>query len=143
MIPPKKPTVCNICGGEVEYIPNRKLYGKALGSGYCYHCTSCGAYVGTHKPRPKEAMGILSNARMRSGKSFCHAMFDKRWRSAPNKRKARTQQYEWLAEQMGIPVEECHFGYFDLEQLRQAYRILRNDELARYELIRAKLSEEK
>ena len=43
---------------------------------------------------------------------------------------------------MGIPVEECHFGYFDLEQLRQAYRILRNDELARYELLRAKLKGE-
>lgn len=33
--------------------------------------------------------------------------------------------YRWLAGEMGIPVEDCHFGYFDIHQLRQAYRILK------------------
>ena len=55
-----RPTECNICGGEVEYIPNKQIYGKSYGSGFCYHCTNCGAYVGTHKPRPKDALGILA-----------------------------------------------------------------------------------
>lgn len=46
MIPPKRPTVCNLCGGRVEYVPNRKVYGIKRGSGWCYRCTECGAYVG-------------------------------------------------------------------------------------------------
>lgn len=132
MIPPKRPTVCNICGGEVEYIPNRKVYGQPMGSGWCYRCKGCGAYVGTHKPRPKEAMGLLADDRMRLGKQFCHQMFDKRWLGAPDKRKARTEAYRWLAGELGIPAEECHFGYFDLEELRRAYRVMRDDQERRY-----------
>lgn len=27
---------------------------------------------------------------------------------------------------MNIPVKECHFGYFDMEQLKQAYKILKS-----------------
>lgn len=34
--------------------------------------------------------------------------------------------YAWLAGQMGIPVNECHFGYFNLTQLLQAYKILQS-----------------
>lgn len=137
MMPPKMPTECNLCGGEVEYISNRRIYGRSIGSGKCYRCKACGAYVGTHVPRPKEALGVLSDDRMRTGKTFCHLLFDKRWKSARNKRKARTREYEWLAEKMGIPVCECHFGYFDLEQLRRAYKILKDDELRRYEELRS------
>lgn len=33
--------------------------------------------------------------------------------------------YAKLAEEMGIPVEMCHFGYFDMEQLKRAYKILK------------------
>ena len=41
----------------------------------------------------------------------------------------------WLAHEMGIPVEDCHFGYFDINQLRQAYIILRGiqDKQMRYD----------
>ena len=38
--------------------------------------------------------------------------------------KKRDALYEWLAGQMGLPLADCHFGYFDLQQLRQAYRLL-------------------
>lgn len=136
MIPPKRPKTCNICGGRVVYVSNKVVYGQSMGSGKCYLCTECGAYVGTHKPRPKDAMGVLANERMRLGKQHCHHLFDMRWRGKPNQRKERTRQYEWLAGQMGIPVEECHFGYFDLDQLIQAYRILRDDQERRYEEMR-------
>lgn len=44
---------------------------------------------------------------------------------------------------MGIPVEECRFGCFDLEQLRLAYRILREDEERMYAEIRAKAARER
>lgn len=62
------PTVCNLCGGSVVYTSNAEIYGREYGSGKCYLCTQCGAYVGTHKPRPQEALGLLADERMRKEK---------------------------------------------------------------------------
>lgn len=33
MIPPKRPTVCSLCGGRVEHVPNRKAYGIKRAAG--------------------------------------------------------------------------------------------------------------
>lgn len=117
-----QPQKCNLCGGKVVYVSNAKIYGRQYGSGYCYYCTSCDAYVGTHEPRPKEAMGILANKQMRDWKMKCHSLFDPLWK---NKRKKRGQLYSDLALQMGIPISQCHFGYFNLEDLKRAYEILK------------------
>lgn len=115
-----RPTICNLCGGKVEYISNKQIYGKPFGSGYCYFCTNCGAYVGTHLIRPKEALGILSNKSMRKMKIKCHDLFDNMWNSC----KERQNLYNWLAQKLGINYNECHFGYFDLDMLNKAYKIL-------------------
>ena len=119
------PTKCNLCGEKVIFTSNARIYGKEYGSGKCYLCTSCWAYVGTHKPRPDEAMGILADAEMRQMKMKCHELFDKRWMAERNRRKARNKEYEALANYLGIPVEECHFGYFDMDMLNKAYDYLR------------------
>ena len=119
------PTRCNICGGRVTYGSNARVYGRKYGSGYCYLCEQCGAYVGTHKPRPREALGLLADEPMREGKKMCHAIFDSFWKRKPKAGKKRHDLYCWLAHEMEIPVEDCHFGYFDIDQLRRAYIILR------------------
>lgn len=120
------PTICNICGGRVIYTKNSAVYhGKQYGSGHCYLCQNCGAYVGTHISRPREAFGILSNERMRKGKKLCHEIFDSKWKNAKSKkRKKRNDLYYWLSRRLSIPLNECHFGYFGLQTLRRAYRIL-------------------
>lgn len=115
------PTKCNLCGGEVVYQSNALVYGKEYGSGMCYFCLQCGAYVGTHKPRPKEALGILANREMRHMKSLCHDVFDRMWNDSAE----RTELYIELANALNIPVEECHFGYFNLSMLNKSYSILR------------------
>lgn len=119
-----QPTVCNLCGGKVVFTTNANIYGSEYGSGRCYLCKDCGAYTGTHKPRPREALGLLADARMRKGKVMCHSLFDPLWQGKPKAKKKRRDLYSWLARQMDIPAEECHFGWFDLSQLRQAYKIL-------------------
>lgn len=122
------PTICNICGGKVVYVSNSKVYGKQYGSGFCYYCTKCGAYVGTHEPRPKEALGLLSNKEMRDKKMQCHEIFDRCWRNEQTGKQRhikRSSCYKRLAESLGISLEECHFGYFDLETLNRAYEILK------------------
>lgn len=119
------PQICNICGGNVKLVSNEKIYGNTYGSGLCYLCEKCGAYVGTHIPRPTQALGILANARMRKGKIICHEMFDKKWKGKNKAHKKRKDLYCWLANEMNISIEECHFGYFDIDMLIKAYHILK------------------
>ncbi len=118
------PKKCNLCGGKVVYVTNDKIYGKRYGSGYCYLCQNCGAYVGTHIPRPKEALGLLSNSFMRETKMMCHGIFDSFWKGKPKASKKRHDLYRWLANEMGLPVSDCHFGYFDEQRIVEAYMIL-------------------
>lgn len=124
------PTECNICGGKVIYTSNRLIYGREYGSGKMYYCTECGAYVGTHEPRPKEALGILANKEMRDMKMKCHDLFDKKWKNEPTSRKrhiARKNAYKELSEKLHVPVEGCHFGYFDMDMLNRAFEILESE----------------
>ena len=128
------PAKCNLCGGTVEYASNAKIYGKKYGSGKCYICLTCKAYVGTHKPRPAEALGILADAEMRLWKIKCHALFDKLWKSElhnKNRGKSyyRDKYYGLLAAALGIGKAECHFGYFGLDMLKRAYEVLGTQKL--------------
>ena len=120
-----RPTECNICGGSVEYVSNATIYGREYGSGRCYLCTDCRAYVGTHKTQPRNALGILADAEMRDWKIKCHELFDPLWNGD---RKARNELYGWLAEKLGIDHADCHFGYFDMPMLERAYEILTSKE---------------
>lgn len=116
------PKICNICGGNVIFTSNATVYhGKEYGSGKCYLCTSCRAYVGTHKNQPKDALGILADKDMRDMKMKCHDAFDKFWKSGKN---SRSYMYQKLARELKIPVDECHFGWFDMEMLVKAYKII-------------------
>lgn len=119
------PKICNICGGDVIYTTNARIYGKQYGSGYCYLCTRCGAFVGTHRPRPKEAMGILANAEMRELRKQCHDLFDALWQGRKHPVVKRKKAYVWLADKMGICAGDCHFGYFDKDQLEIALELLK------------------
>lgn len=121
----KYPKKCNLCGGKVRYTSNAEIYGKEYGSGKCYLCEQCGAYVGTHKPRPKEALGLLADERMRKAKMICHDLFDSLWKGKKKAGRKRENLYLWLAGQMELPLELTHFGYMDLEQLRRAYKIIK------------------
>ena len=128
-----QPTECNLCGGAVEYISNAAIYGRKYGSGFCYRCRACRAYVGTHETRPKEAFGILANAEMREWKMKCHAVFDNLWQFQHVKARklCRKIYYELLADKLGIDKKDCHFGYFDMPMLKRAYEIIINGELKR------------
>lgn len=57
----------------------------------------------------------------------CHEQFDAFWKQESSSRKrhiARRNAYRKLADAMKIPLTECHFGYFNLDELQKAYQIL-------------------
>ncbi len=42
---------------------------------------------------------------------------------AKSYQKSRGKAYKWLAEQMGVPQDECHIGYFTIEQCQRVVEI--------------------
>ena len=114
------PNVCNICNGKVEYKKMKDVGITPFQSGYCYICTACGAYVGTHRNRPKEALGILANSKTRQLRMICHEEFDKHWMTTAGKNRA----YFALSRALGIKKEDCHFGYMDAKMLIKSMEIM-------------------
>ena len=116
-----RPTVCK-CGGKVIYGRMKDFGITPYKSGYCYFCTKCGAYVGTHENRKKDALGVLSDGRTRRMRMVCHQEFDKHWDSTAGKNRL----YFKLSKELGIKSEDCHFGYMDYEQLQKALNIMQS-----------------
>ena len=66
-------------------------------------------------------MGLLADEPMRRGKKMCHALFDPLWQGKEPARRTRVEAYRWLAGEMGIALEDCYFGHFNIHQIRQAF----------------------
>jgi hypothetical protein len=90
-----------------------------------WHCSPCDAYVGCHARGSysiqngvkvthtgDEPFGRLANARLRRLKTHAHARFDPLWRSGYI---GRREAYALAAQELGIPVDDCHIGMFDEE----------------------------
>lgn len=114
------PCSCPYCGGPVTLTSNAAIYGSEYGRWpYVYLCKPCDAYVGLH-PATDLPLGTLANAQLRNArktsKSAFHALMERRDMK-------RGDAYAWLSGRMGIPKAEAHFGMFDLERCRAAYRV--------------------
>lgn len=121
--------MCPYCGAASEYVDSIEVY-KTQSYGMMYRCVPCDAHVGTHKGRPREALGRLANQTLRRHKNAAHRAFDPLWKrkaielrdsghvrhKSVAKKNARTAAYMWLAGQMNLKSEHCHIGMFNEEQ---------------------------
>lgn len=108
---------CPYCGGESHLADSTRIY-SGVSYGPIYLCDGyprCDAYVGCHKGTTKP-LGRLADAELRRAKKAAHAVFDRLWKYKD--KGARSRAYEWLAEKLGISVEDCHIGMFDIQQCR-------------------------
>jgi hypothetical protein len=128
---------CPYCHGQAKLVTGRTLYPHRpdLAEKQFFLCAPCDAYCGTHPGgRP---LGRLADAHLRRARQHVHALFDPLYLKASEaydgedngrlRNVARARAYRWLAAQMGILVDACHVGMFDLQQCREAYRILRDE----------------
>jgi len=115
------PNTCPYCNSPVIFTSNAEIYGRQYGNGMCYKCTVCDTYVGVHTGT-KIPLGRLADKELRDLKKECHSLFDPIWRE--NKNITRSEAYKKLAELLKIPVNECHFGWFDKETLYKAKTIM-------------------
>lgn len=116
----KKQQPCPYCGAPTLFIDSKRIYGRSYGwLLVCGRYPDCDAYVGCHG-NSKNPLGRLANAELREAKKGAHATFDPRWRDTGIKRK---DAYKWLADQLGISLNDCHIGAFDVEQCRRVIEI--------------------
>ncbi len=110
---PMSNPVCPYCESTSELVTGKRIYPHRLdlAKKRFYLCEDCDAYVGCH-PKSTRPLGRLANAELRQWKMKAHAAFDPLWKRGPM---TRSEAYAWLAEELGIPAEECHIGLFDVE----------------------------
>lgn len=130
------PPICPYCMTPAKLVDSAEIYGRSFGNAWvCGQYPACDAYVGVHKAT-NEPLGRLANPELREAKKRAHAAFDPLWvnavalyepiaadsRKARNKaagrirRRARKRAYAWLAEQLGIDPDDCHIGFFGVEE---------------------------
>lgn len=61
-------------------------------------------------------MGRLASKELRIAKRNAHLYFDKIWKE---KYADRTEQYEYLADYLGIPNEYTHIGMFSIRTCKK------------------------
>ena len=116
---------CPYCHFHARLVTGDAIYPHRpdLHAKHFWLCSPCGAWVGTHSGSRKHApLGRLANADLRRAKQEAHAAFDPIWRG---REMHRTRAYQWLADQLGIPVSKCHIGKFDVEMCGRVLDVCR------------------
>ncbi|EBX2183603.1 hypothetical protein E1A40_08815 [Salmonella enterica subsp. enterica serovar Aba] len=114
------PELCRFCGGAVRISTHWEIYGRDFSDWpWVYLCDCCGAYVGMH-PFTNIPLGTLADKPTRDARKRCKPAFESLWRNGDM---TRSEAYAWLAQQLGIPLQECHFGWFDIRQCERAKQI--------------------
>jgi hypothetical protein len=116
-----RPTICPLCGEKVLYGRRTDFGITPFQSGYCYYCSGCGGYVGTHRKNPKDALGTISKGSTRMLRVLCHKEFDKHYYTFTGK----NQAYYRLSKDLGIDFHDCHFGHMDEQMLRKSLNIMK------------------
>lgn len=105
-----------LVGGEVIYPHRKDLFEKNF-----WRCAPCNAYVGCHAGTTIP-LGRLADAVLREAKIQAHAAFDVLWRAGGM---PRQEAYAWLAEQLILPRDDCHIGFFDLDRCQRVMAVCR------------------
>lgn len=130
---PERP--CPVCGSWArECVKGREIYTDAprgLAKRWFWRCGDCKkSRVGCH-PGSRRPLGTLAGPTLRRLRSVVHSEFDVFWKLNFFR---RSEAYRLLAEDLGIPVEECHISWFDAEQCERAIQVSRNAFLVLSEL---------
>ena len=116
----KIPEICRYCGGFVRKGSTKEIHKK--GNQKIYICTNCTAYVMCHK-KTGLPMGKIANAVLRLKRQEIHRIFDSFWKS---RKWSRNKAYLWLASSMGIPEEDAHIAYFEMDECEQVIQLCRD-----------------
>lgn len=121
--------VCPYCGRPTELVDSEIIYRRSYGM--IYLCRPCDAYVSINKVTGL-SLGRLANKELREAKKEAHYWFDQIARTSLINKvynkyipgiSNRNKAYRWLSEQLGIPVETCHIGMFDVGDCKRVVNL--------------------
>jgi hypothetical protein len=115
------PERCDVCKSlKVQFIHVSEI-GKRSDSEwpFIYYCPSCEASVGCHKGT-RRPLGRMADSSIRNLRKAAHFHFDRIWQQGFLE---RNEAYAWLAEQLGVEREKCHFGFLRAKHLVEAISI--------------------
>lgn len=113
------PTVCRYCNSKVVLKTHKEIYGRDYSNWpYMYGCTRCDSHVGLH-PGTDIPLGQLADKALRKRREEVKARFNQLKGNM-----STSDAYAVLAKEMKIPVEQCHFGWFDHKELDEAGKAL-------------------
>ncbi len=103
---------CPYCGRLARLVKGHIIYRTIVEtwSRDYWYCGRCDACVGCHKGTDKP-LGTLANKELRAARLKTHEAFDPVWKAQGL---ARYEAYLWLSVELGLPLERCHIGQFDL-----------------------------
>lgn len=90
-----------------------------------WRCAPCRAYVRASRDPPHKALGRTANEELRYWKQKVHGVFDPLWKQQGM---TRDEAYAHLASLLQTDQLHCHIGWFDIEQCREAIRLLRKEQ---------------
>lgn len=130
-----EPPTCPYCGAPAEFMASSAPLYNGRDFGPAWACKPCGAWVGCH-PNSKKPLGRLADKKLRRAKMEAHAAFDPMWRrkmakDGCSKKHARGRGYRWLANQLGLTVEQTHIGMFDIATCERVVEVCRNKDARR------------
>jgi hypothetical protein len=128
-------TICPYCHGRAVFRKfGQPLYPYSREFGPVWVCPTDFAYVGSH-PNGLP-LGRLADKPLRDAKIEAHRAFDPLWKdwdvaypdlktgSAKVRRTMKGRAYAWLAEKMGLSIEDTHIGHFGIDQCYQVVDII-------------------
>ena len=86
----------------------------------CVNFPKCDSYCGTHE-EDGSSLGRLANSTLRQYKKVAHSWFDQIWRD--QKLLKRSEAYKWLSDELGIPREMTHIGFFGIEYCKKVIKL--------------------
>lgn len=130
---------CPYCGAEVvlkdaSFVYHKDKTQKKLKGEKVWVCSNyptCNSYVNCHKGTDIP-IGRLANTRLRTLRQEAHKQFDVLWRSGLT---SRQNAYVWLAMKLGLDINDCHIGMFDIKMAQKTIHICKeqdNDLLTKY-----------
>jgi hypothetical protein len=112
---------CVECGQLATLVPATKAFPEhGCPSDMAYLC-ECGARVRCHIGTT-HALGYPANRETGKARYRAHKVFDQLWQDGPFSHMAspRTRAYRWLASELRIPADDCHFGRMDRQTCLEA-----------------------
>lgn len=125
---------CPYCKRAATYFESSAPFYQGRDYGALWACVPCDAQVGTHPDG--SPLGTLANKQLRQARRRVKAVFNPLWediesaypgiplRRGQIRQVMRTRAYQWLAQQMKLPADECQIAMFDEARCNWAIQIV-------------------